>query len=59
MSKATARRRPSICSRSCAQDRTFEDDGARRELLQFFEVWGFKDPATVSARRKLSSMLFS
>jgi putative thioredoxin len=41
------------------RDRTFEDDGARKELLQFFEVWGPKDPATVMARRKLSSILFS
>ncbi|MFC3072195.1 thioredoxin [Shinella pollutisoli] len=41
------------------RDRTFEDDGARRELLQFFEVWGPKDPATIAARRKLSSILFS
>ncbi|MBB3525220.1 MULTISPECIES: thioredoxin [Rhizobium] len=41
------------------KDRAFDDDGARRQLLQFFEVWGFKDPATVSARRKLSAMLFS
>lgn len=41
------------------RDRTFEDDGARKQLLQFFEVWGPKDPATVMARRKLSSILFS
>jgi len=41
------------------RDRTFEDDGARRELLQFFDVWGPKDPATIAARRKLSSILFS
>lgn len=41
------------------RDRSFEDDGARRELLSFFEVWGPKDPATVAARRKLSSILFS
>ena len=41
------------------RDRSFDDDGARRELLQFFEVWGPKDPATVAARRKLSSILFS
>ncbi|MBB4575210.1 thioredoxin [Rhizobium lentis] len=41
------------------KDRGFDDDGARRQLLQFFEVWGFKDPATVAARRKLSAMLFS
>lgn len=41
------------------KDRTFEDDGARRELIGFFEVWGPKDPATLAARRKLSSILFS
>ena len=41
------------------RDRAFEDDGARRELLQFFDVWGPMDPATLSARRKLSSILFS
>ncbi|MQW90172.1 thioredoxin [Sinorhizobium saheli] len=41
------------------RDRSFEDDGARRELLAFFEVWGPKDPATIAARRKLSSILFS
>jgi putative thioredoxin len=41
------------------KDRTFDDDGARRQLLQFFEVWGFKDPASVAGRRKLSALLFS
>jgi putative thioredoxin len=41
------------------KDRTFDDDGARRQLLEFFDAWGFKDPATVSGRRKLSSLLFS
>ncbi|KQV73119.1 thioredoxin [Rhizobium sp. Root1220] len=41
------------------KDRGYDDDGARRQLLQFFEVWGFKDAATVAARRKLSAMLFS
>lgn len=41
------------------KDRTFEDDGARRQLIAFFEAWGPKDPATLSARRKLSSILFS
>ncbi len=41
------------------RDREFDDDGARRQLLQFFEVWGPKDPATIMARRKLSSILFS
>jgi putative thioredoxin len=41
------------------KDRSFDDDGARRQLLEFFEVWGPKDPATISARRRLSSILFS
>jgi putative thioredoxin len=40
-------------------DRTWHDDGARTQLLQFFEAWGMTDPATLSARRKLSSLLFS
>lgn len=41
------------------RDRAFDDDGARRQLVQFFEAWGPKDPATIAARRKLSSILFS
>lgn len=40
-------------------DRTWNDDGARVQLLQFFEAWGNKEPATLNARRKLSSLLFS
>ncbi len=41
------------------RDRTFEDDGARRALVAFFEVWGPADPATLSARRKMSAILFA
>ncbi|MBN9071317.1 MAG: thioredoxin [Rhizobiales bacterium] len=40
-------------------DRTWRDDGARAQLLKFFEAWGMTDEATLSARRKLSSLLFS
>ncbi|MCX7305043.1 MAG: thioredoxin [Hyphomicrobiales bacterium] len=40
-------------------DRTWNDDGARTQLLKFFEAWGMTDDATLSARRKLSSILFS
>ena len=36
-----------------------EDVAARTQLLQFFETWGAKDPATKSGRRKLSALLFS
>ncbi|KQS63754.1 thioredoxin [Rhizobium sp. Leaf371] len=41
------------------RDRSFDDDGARRALVAFFEVWGPADPATLSARRKMSAILFS
>ncbi len=41
------------------RDREWEDDGARKQLLQFFDAWGADDAATVSGRRKLSSVLFS
>ncbi len=40
-------------------DRAWNDDGARAQLLRFFEAWGMADEATLSARRKLSSLLFS
>ncbi|RWM16632.1 MAG: thioredoxin [Mesorhizobium sp.] len=40
-------------------DRTWNDDGARAQLLKFFEAWGMTDEATLAARRKLSSLLFS
>lgn len=41
------------------RDRTWNDDGARKQLLTFFEAWGNKDPATLYGRRRLSSALFS
>ena len=41
------------------RNRDWNDDGARKQLLQYFEVWGPIDPATKAARRKLSAMLFS
>ena len=41
------------------KDRTYGDDLARKELVQFFETWGPKDPVTIAARRKMSSILFS
>jgi putative thioredoxin len=42
-----------------AKDRKWRDDGARAQLVQFFEAWGPKDPATSYGRRRLSSLLFS
>jgi putative thioredoxin len=41
------------------RDRKWNDDGARKQLVQFFEAWGPVDEATVSGRRRLSSILFS
>jgi putative thioredoxin len=40
-------------------DRNWNDDGARKQLVQFFEAWGPMDPATLAARRGLSTLLFS
>jgi putative thioredoxin len=41
------------------RDRKWNDDGARKQLVQFFEAWGPTDEATVGGRKKLSSILFS
>ena len=41
------------------KDRTWKEDGARKQLVQFFEAWGPKDDMTLLGRRKLSSVLFS
>jgi putative thioredoxin len=41
------------------RDRTWNEDGARKKLLEFFEAWGPKDPATLKGRRLLSAALFS
>ena len=41
------------------RDRNWNDQAARKQLVQLFEAWGFKDPAAVEGRRRLSSLLFS
>ncbi len=41
------------------RDRTWNEDGARKKLLELFEAWGPKDPATLKGRRLLSALLFS
>jgi len=41
------------------RDRKWNDDGARKQLVQFFEAWGPTDEATVEGRRRLSSILFA
>ncbi|MGI4951610.1 MAG: tetratricopeptide repeat protein [Janthinobacterium lividum] len=40
------------------RDRTWNEDGARAQLLKFFEAWGLTDPSSLAARRKLSALLF-
>jgi putative thioredoxin len=39
--------------------RGWNDDAARLQLLKFFEAWGSEEPATATARRRLSALLFS
>jgi putative thioredoxin len=41
------------------RDRKWNDDGARKQLVQFFEAWGPTDEATVNGRKRLSSVLFA
>jgi len=41
------------------RDRAWNDAAARKQLLKFFEAFGNADPLTVSARKRLSSILFS
>lgn len=41
------------------KDRSWNDDAARKQLLQFFEAWGPMDEASLYGRRQLSATLFS
>ncbi|WP_047310000.1 thioredoxin [Rhodopseudomonas palustris] len=41
------------------RDRRWNDDGARKQLVQFFEAWGPTDDATIEGRKRLSTILFS
>ena len=41
------------------RSREWNEDGARMKLLELFEAWGPKDPATLKGRRMLSAVLFS
>ena len=44
---------------SFRRDRNWSEQAARKQLVQFFEAWGAKDPATLDGRRRLSSLMFS
>src|SRR4051812_45544215 len=41
------------------RDRNWNEEAARKQLVKFFEVMGPTDPLTLSARRRLSSLMFS
>ena len=41
------------------RDRKWNDDGARKQLVQLFDAWGPTDEATLEGRKRLSSVLFA
>ncbi len=41
------------------RDRKWNDDGARKQLVQLFDAWGPNDETTVEGRKRLSSILFA
>ena len=41
------------------KQRVWNDDAARKQLLQLFDAWGTEDPAAIRGRQKLSSILFA
>jgi putative thioredoxin len=41
------------------RDRKWNEDAARKQLVKFFEAFGPVDPVTISARKRLSSILFA
>ncbi len=45
--------------RAVKADREWNDQAARKQLVKLFEAMGSADPLTVSARKRLSSILFS
>jgi putative thioredoxin len=40
-------------------DRKWNDDGARKQLVTFFEAWGPTDELTIAGRQALSAILFA
>jgi putative thioredoxin len=41
------------------RDRKWNDDGARKQLVQLFDAWGPNDESTIEGRKRLSSILFA
>ena len=44
---------------SVRRERGWNEEAARKQLVQLFEAWGPTDPDTLYGRRRLSSVLFS
>lgn len=42
-----------------ARKRDWNDDAARKQLVEFFDAYGAQDELVIAARKKLSSLLFS
>lgn len=41
------------------RDRNWNEQAARKQLVQLFDAWGSTDPMTAEGRRRLSSLLFA
>ncbi|MEQ8823910.1 MAG: thioredoxin [Filomicrobium sp.] len=40
-------------------DRQWNEEAARKQLVELFDAWGAKDPATIQGRKKLATILFA
>ncbi len=40
-------------------DRNWNEEAARKQLVEFFDAWGPKDPATIEGRKRLAAILFA
>ena len=42
-----------------ARQRDWQEEAARKQLLEFFDAYGAQDELVIAARKRLSSLLFS
>ena len=40
------------------QDSKWNDEAAKKKLLEYFDMLGFADPNVISARKQLSTLMF-
>ena len=40
------------------EDSNWNDNAAKKKLLEYFDLLGFNDPNVIEARKRLSSMMF-